>query len=185
MAPRKTAAGDKAPKAPVTKKSANKVIKRPARGYHKFRNGLLNVTPKAEPKNATALLRTCRQIYSETAIMPLALTVFSISSVQRAKRSFGRFKLRQRKQITILQFDIVSPESVIELTEFFFVRNKFMLADSLPALQELRVEVYSAQDPIMTREKTEEAVHEYLEPSIREMSVEVKVHQTNRPWSGR
>jgi len=139
----------------------------------------------AEPKNATALLRTCRQIYSETAIMPLALTVFSTSSVQRAKRSFGRFKLRQRKQITILQFDIVSPESVIELTKFFFVRNKFILADSLPALQELRVEVYSAQDPIMTRERTEEAVHEYLEPSIRGMSVEVKVHQTNLPWSGR
>ncbi|KAI4613174.1 hypothetical protein J4E83_007586 [Alternaria metachromatica] len=147
MAPRKTAAGDKAPKAPVTKKSANKVIKRPARGYHKFRNGLLNVTPKGDEKKL--------------------------------------FKLRQRKQITILQFDIVSPESVIELTKFFFVRNKFILADSLPALQELRVEVYSAQDPIMTRERTEEAVHEYLEPSIRGMSVEVKVHQTNLPWSGR
>ncbi|KAI4707576.1 hypothetical protein J4E89_007681 [Alternaria sp. Ai002NY15] len=147
MAPRKTATGDKAPKAPVTKKTANKVIKRPARGYHKFRNGLLNVTPKGDEKEL--------------------------------------FKLRQRKQITILQFDIVSPESVIELTKFFFVRNKFILADSLPALQELRVEVYSAQDPIMTREKTEDAVHEYLEPSIREMSVEVKVHQTHRPWSGR
>jgi len=50
MAPRKTAAGDKAPKAPATKKSADKVIKRPARGYHKFRNGLLNVTPKGGEK---------------------------------------------------------------------------------------------------------------------------------------
>jgi len=51
MAPRKTVAGDKAPKAPVTKKTANKVIKRPARGYHKFRNGLLNVTPKGGEKD--------------------------------------------------------------------------------------------------------------------------------------
>ncbi|KAI4683203.1 hypothetical protein J4E81_009332 [Alternaria sp. BMP 2799] len=50
MAPRKTAAGEKAPQAPATKKSADKVIKRPARGYHKFRNGLLNVTPKGGEK---------------------------------------------------------------------------------------------------------------------------------------
>jgi len=51
MAPRKTAADDKAPKAPATKKSADKVVKRPARGYHKFRNGLLNVTPKGGEKD--------------------------------------------------------------------------------------------------------------------------------------
>ncbi|KAI4684956.1 uncharacterized protein J4E88_004398 [Alternaria novae-zelandiae] len=51
MAPRKTAAGDKAPKVPAIKKSADKVIKRPARGYHKFRNGLLNVTPKGGEKD--------------------------------------------------------------------------------------------------------------------------------------
>jgi hypothetical protein len=53
MAPRKTAAGDKTPKAkkaPAVKKSEDKIVKRPARGYHKFRNGLLNVTPKGGEK---------------------------------------------------------------------------------------------------------------------------------------
>ncbi|KAF7671513.1 hypothetical protein GT037_010325 [Alternaria burnsii] len=128
MAPRKTTAGDKIPKAKkasTVKKSEDKVIKRPARGYHKFRNGLLNVAPKGDEKeltkqnrtspllrlppeirniiwklvlggkvyrtwlcgqigsspthttNAMALLRTCRQVYAEAAIVPLTLTMFS------------------------------------------------------------------------------------------------------------
>jgi hypothetical protein len=49
MGPRKTAASDKTPKTkrtPPVKKSEDKDIKRPARGYHEFLNGLLNVAPK-------------------------------------------------------------------------------------------------------------------------------------------
>lgn len=53
MAARKPAAGEnaeRAKKATTTKKSADKVVKRPARGYHTFRNGMLNVTPKGTEK---------------------------------------------------------------------------------------------------------------------------------------
>jgi hypothetical protein len=52
MAPRKTAAAKKAPavKMSEVKKSEDKVVKRPARGFHKFRNGMLNVTPKGAEK---------------------------------------------------------------------------------------------------------------------------------------
>lgn len=32
----------------AVKKSGDKVIKRPARGYHRFRKGPLNVTPKGK-----------------------------------------------------------------------------------------------------------------------------------------
>ncbi|EUC47672.1 hypothetical protein COCMIDRAFT_77468, partial [Bipolaris oryzae ATCC 44560] len=49
-----TAADDKAPKAketPTDKQSKDKVVKRPARGYHTFRNGMLNVTPKGREKD--------------------------------------------------------------------------------------------------------------------------------------
>ena len=46
MAPRKTTTDKvaKTKKAATARKSEDKVVKRPARGYHKFRNGLLNVT---------------------------------------------------------------------------------------------------------------------------------------------
>jgi hypothetical protein len=52
MAPRKPAAEKEATstKKATAKKSEDKVIKRPARGYHRFRNGLLNVTPKGGEK---------------------------------------------------------------------------------------------------------------------------------------
>jgi hypothetical protein len=33
-----------------SKKCEDRVVKRPARGFHKFRNGILNVTPKGGEK---------------------------------------------------------------------------------------------------------------------------------------
>jgi hypothetical protein len=47
MAPRKpTATADRAKKKPVIE--TNKVVKRPARGYSKYKNGFLNVTPTSK-----------------------------------------------------------------------------------------------------------------------------------------
>jgi hypothetical protein len=34
----------------AAKKDEDRVVKRPARGYHRFRNGIINVTPKGEEK---------------------------------------------------------------------------------------------------------------------------------------
>jgi hypothetical protein len=48
MAPRKPAAAGKTKEPPAVKKSS--VVKRPARGYHKFKNGMLNVRPKGDEK---------------------------------------------------------------------------------------------------------------------------------------
>jgi hypothetical protein len=52
MAPRQTTTDKlaKTKKAPAVKKSEDKVVKQPARGYHKSRNGLLNVTLKGGEK---------------------------------------------------------------------------------------------------------------------------------------
>jgi len=48
MAPRKPAAKENSGKVPAAKKSDDRVAKRPARGYHTFKNGMLNVTPKGD-----------------------------------------------------------------------------------------------------------------------------------------
>ncbi|KAF1840524.1 uncharacterized protein K460DRAFT_411107 [Cucurbitaria berberidis CBS 394.84] len=56
MAPHRPVADERARRAKkvattsTTTKRADKVVKRPARGYHKFRNGMLNVTPKGGEK---------------------------------------------------------------------------------------------------------------------------------------
>lgn len=45
MAPRKSTTSTKS-NTKVAPGRQSKVVKRPARGYHKFRNGVLNVAPK-------------------------------------------------------------------------------------------------------------------------------------------
>jgi hypothetical protein len=51
MAPRKSVADKKAKEATDAKESNDKVVKRPARGFHRFKNGMLNVTPKGQEKD--------------------------------------------------------------------------------------------------------------------------------------
>lgn len=114
--------------------------------------------------------------------MPLALTIFSVGSVQEAERSFKRFKPNQRKQITTLQFTVYWPHMVMELVELCFAVHHSVLFDSLLALRELRILVFSVQDPVVTREKVEETVYEHLKPSIQDMSFAVKVDHTHQRW---
>ncbi|KAF3051540.1 hypothetical protein E8E11_008995 [Didymella keratinophila] len=49
MAPRKPTATAKPAQKRTTGKS-HKIVKRPAHGYHTYKNGLLNVTPKGDEK---------------------------------------------------------------------------------------------------------------------------------------
>jgi hypothetical protein len=52
MAPRKPAVVDPKSKKTSTAKQGNgRIVKRPARGYHTFKNGMLNVTPKGGEKD--------------------------------------------------------------------------------------------------------------------------------------
>jgi len=107
--------------------------------------------------------------------MPLALTGFSVDSVFEAKKSLRKLKPHQREQITILHFEFSEPHMVKGLHESYFKEESFVLGDSLPALRELRICVFSAQDSIMTREETEKAAHECPKPVMQDLSVAVKV----------
>ena len=136
-----------------------------------------------ESEDATALLRTCRQIYSETAIMTLALGTFSGRSVGEAERSLRKFKPNLRKQITTLLFTVYWNYMVGELRDLCFAVRHPVQFQSLLALPELRIIVFSVPDAVGTREKVEEAVYEHLNPSIQDMPFAVKVDHTHQGWS--
>lgn len=51
MAPRKATTEPGVDAKPATKKSGDRIGKRPTRGYHTFKNGMLNVTPKGNEKD--------------------------------------------------------------------------------------------------------------------------------------
>ncbi|PVH93564.1 hypothetical protein DM02DRAFT_695629 [Periconia macrospinosa] len=128
---------------------------RPARGYHLYKNGLLNVTPKTSAQvklvqtnqetspllrlpgevreiiwmavfrdvvfeNRTtgrrkcfvvaegdrqilSLLRTCRQIYTETALLPYQVSIFRINSMDFANTALRKMRPAFRKHITKIE----------------------------------------------------------------------------------
>jgi hypothetical protein len=51
MAPKKPSGDAQVKKKAPARKMEDRVVKRPARGYHKFRNGMLNVTPKGQEED--------------------------------------------------------------------------------------------------------------------------------------
>lgn len=53
-----------------------------------------------------ALLRSCRQVYSEAALMPVRVNTFAFEGVYDIKRAIKLLKTHQCKQIIHLQFDI-------------------------------------------------------------------------------
>lgn len=134
------------------------------------------------PKHNTALLRTCRQIYSETAIMPLALGTFSVDCIREAKRSLKKFKATQCKQITTLKLTVYWNNMTGGIMEFCFAVRHSKYFRSLLALREVRVLVFSVPDLDGTREKAE-AVYEHLKPRIQDMPFAVKVDYTHQRWS--
>ncbi|KAF2030027.1 hypothetical protein EK21DRAFT_112320 [Setomelanomma holmii] len=181
MAPR-TRASVKANDATApSKHSDTRVVKRPTRGYHTFKDGRLNVTPMADElelvelnqnapilslppeirnrifelvlggktmrhtylghgestkiifknaprdrKNATALIRTCRQIYVETLTLPYARCTFSTPYYHDVYVAFKRFRAHQRRLINTIHFELMVHE-----VEHFALR---WLSDTDPAL---------------------------------------------------
>ncbi|EAT87989.2 hypothetical protein SNOG_04229 [Parastagonospora nodorum SN15] len=129
MAPCKSIAEDKAQHADNVKKSNDRVIKRPAWGSHRFRGGMLNITPKrgtekeltirqssgvvqdrvfvpepSERTNTFALMRACRQIYAETALLPTTTNVFQLTNCSTfwiAPKSFRKYQLRQIIEVRV------------------------------------------------------------------------------------
>jgi hypothetical protein len=51
MAPKKPSGDAKVKKKAPAREKEDRVVKRPARGYHKFRNGMLNVTSKGQEED--------------------------------------------------------------------------------------------------------------------------------------
>lgn len=67
------------------------------------------VVPRVEEQpECLALLRTCRQIYGETAALPYNANLFSFSSQESMYRFFERLTIAQRELICSLQLELRS-----------------------------------------------------------------------------
>ncbi|KAF2030023.1 hypothetical protein EK21DRAFT_33876, partial [Setomelanomma holmii] len=174
---------------------------RPARGFHRFRNGILNVTPKGGEKELVRrnqksrllrlpaeirtriwqfvlggnvlrpnvydstkfvpqatnqklglnLLRTCRQIYAESALMPHTQNTFFITIYGGYKRFFKNFRTYQLAQIQVLITDVchevgflLPPFDQLKESDTWsaHVRGQWPKLDFLPGLKRVHVLVF-------------------------------------------
>ncbi|KAG9201577.1 hypothetical protein G6514_005584 [Epicoccum nigrum] len=164
---------------------------RPARGYHTFKNGCLNVSPKGAEKElvqanqqspllrlptelrtkiwsyvlgstiyrgkgysctgddqfvprdrsiSLTLLQTCRQIYSETTMLPFTLNIFSVGKFRCIRSGFKLMKLHQRRSIKHirLELDCVNDSYAPQLADM-----KTSIEPYFPSLETVEVFVYS------------------------------------------
>ncbi|KAF2831380.1 hypothetical protein CC86DRAFT_401910 [Ophiobolus disseminans] len=178
---------------PAIKQSKDRVIKRGLRGFHRFRSGELNVTPKGREielvkanrespllrlppelrrqiwelvlgghvlscnaisssprfsartaplttssKCVLDLLRTCRQIYSETTLIPYTHNTFHFPDVSNAHHRVWNLQAFQKRLITDIQFETNRITGLSHL-DGPILRNEEFKLDYLPGLQRIRI----------------------------------------------
>lgn len=104
--------------------------------------------PYTDRTNVMDLLRTCRQIYVESACVPYSLNIFSFDFYDSIYDHFKRFTLHQRANITHIQLNNLDHFSLQLLTqqpiEVVAKQKKFNLS-FLPALKQIHVVLLAAQ----------------------------------------
>jgi hypothetical protein len=83
--------------------------------------------PFKENRNTLALLRTCRQIYSETALLPYKSSTYSCDLWQPLSHGLRHMKRFQRAQIEDLQVELDLPWSrnPVEFRSFVWTSSPF------------------------------------------------------------
>lgn len=122
-------------------------------GGMEFRQTLLSwqkrlFRPKRSKRaNIFAILRVCRQIYAETALLPVSVNSFSTKHSWSLRRAVRLWRAYQRNQLTELQIEITTSELqrppeqwLIGLVE----DGNFAL---LPALRRIRVCLFLGRMP--------------------------------------
>lgn len=99
-----------------------------------------------ESSNGVALLRTCRQIYSETAVYPSSLGTFACNDLKALKKSAKTLKTYQRKQVAQLRLACASPGSIWSLFSCSALRQNVVPRKIFPALDRIEVSMYSVLD---------------------------------------
>ncbi|KAH9879023.1 hypothetical protein J1614_002458 [Plenodomus biglobosus] len=95
------------------------------------------MTPSLVERSGVALLRVCRQVYAEAAVMPLSLNLFSCHYSDNLRQVLKTFKPYQRKLIASAQLEVPGPflfnhphthREVCEIFKFLIALKKFRIS---------------------------------------------------------
>jgi hypothetical protein len=92
-----------------------------------------------EHEHALALLRTCRQIYAETALVPYKSSIVTIDVWNSIKKQLRCLKSFQSVQIEDIQIEVHKPESIV--LKLQILKDKTL--NLLPGLKRIRMLVFN------------------------------------------
>lgn len=99
---------------------------------------------KADPENGAALLRTCRQIYSETALHLPRLGNFVYATFSALKRSARKLKRYQHNQV--IQLCLSCPDVTDTLIVYKLRDRRGVLENFFPALEQIELLIHAVPD---------------------------------------
>lgn len=129
-----------------------------------------------------ALLQSCRQIYSEAALMPLHLSTFVFDSTSKIMRATSQFTKRQRKHIRHIRFDTTSQD--FGGAAWFITSKMIKTAELFPSLKSIQIVVYDANSPWFqstTFAVAEASIRRCLASLSQDLSVDVTAAGPNWP----
>jgi hypothetical protein len=103
------------------------------------------VPPISERANGLDLLRVCRQVYAETALVPYTANIFAFYSWSYIKYDLIRLKNFQRREIMDIQLEVYSPSGLFaaqDMSEAEATKSRQLLATQLPALKRIHIIIF-------------------------------------------
>jgi hypothetical protein len=155
------------------------------RGDYRLKLPTSEQLPTSEPGHVFALLRTCRQIYAETAVLPYTDNTFSFCSVRSMRYGLKHVKAHLRTHITSIQLEIDFDfrRSRHGFEYYVYLGERFSLRASLPGLKDVHAYLYQAKMiDEATMQKAKADLLGALRYQIPEMTVELKVEVTDQKF---
>jgi hypothetical protein len=131
-----------------------------------------------ERVNIFSLLTVCRQIYAETAILPLSTNTISLRQYWSQGKALNAIKTYQRKHVHEIQIEMLSNEFYAD--NIGFLRSSLSKATyaSFPELQRIRIRMF----PFTSWEETpflecEQALRSAVESDLRVLGYDLLVEK--------
>jgi hypothetical protein len=134
--------------------------------------------------NACALLQVCRQIYAETALIPIVINTFSVSDYQSLARVARTLPKYQRGKISEVQFEIPTYKLEAERDKWLLYGFQITKFSALPGLRRVRVCLFPCDNwKVTTFHEYETRLRSCLETGLRARGYDLLVEKMDIHWS--
>jgi hypothetical protein len=135
--------------------------------------------------NIFALLRVCRQIYAETALLPFTANTFSFVDFWDIGRRTKDLRKYQYSQIRTLQLELyyLYPVNAVNQDRLRALLNKIRLIKRFPCLQCIHICLFPTAKRLKAcRSNCEAFIRAELAPEVLAMGYELTIEKIRTSW---